>query len=246
MKRSSAELKAMARESLEGRYTLAVELVIAYFAINFFLYSINLRFFSDFLSFNLISLLGNFLIFLLSMMISAGLSYCFLAMTRGWVIRISDLFYAFRYQADKALILSLIYSVIFLLLEFPLSSILSLQLSEALSSHVFLALLLVFASIACFIVAVICMLALSMCYYLYIDHPEMNIRQLLAASFQIMKGNKIRLFYIYISFFGLLLLSVLTCFIGILWVIPYISCTTAMFYRELNGELPPKMDTVEF
>ena len=36
MKRSSAELKAMARESLEGRYTLAVELVIAYFAINFF------------------------------------------------------------------------------------------------------------------------------------------------------------------------------------------------------------------
>lgn len=246
MKRSSAELKALARQSLEGRYTLAIELVIAYFAVNFFLYTINLRFFSDFLSFNIISLLGNFFILLLSMMVSSGLSYCFLAMTRGWAVRISDLFFAFRYQSDKALILSFIYSVVLLLAELPLTLLLSLQFEPDLGDHVFLTLLLVAACVVCLIAAVVLILTLSMCFYLYIDHSELSVRQILTASFQMMKGNKIRLFYLYVSFLGVLLLCVMTCMIGVLWVIPYISCTAAMFYRELNGELPPKMDTSEF
>ena len=55
-----------------------------------------------------------------------------------------------------------------------------------------------------------------------------------------MRGNKMRFFYLNISFLGLILLSLITCFIGMIWVLPYISSTMAAFYQDLNRELTPK------
>ncbi len=56
-------------------------------------------------------------------------------------------------------------------------------------------------------------------------------------SQELMRGNKGRYFYLIISFFGLLLLSVFTCYIGLLWLAPYMEMTQLLFYRDLIGEL---------
>ena len=52
-----------------------------------------------------------------------------------------------------------------------------------------------------------------------------------------MRGQKGRYFYVTISFFGVMALSVLTCGIGMLWVMPYMETTLAFFYRDLAGEV---------
>ncbi|MCI7813762.1 MAG: DUF975 family protein [Lachnospiraceae bacterium] len=241
MKRSSAELKALARGYLQGRYTIAIELILVCYMILFGLSEIGLLCFSM-NGFALIDLAGNFMISLLTIMVSTGLSYCFLAISRGWQVRITDLFFTFRFQPDKALILSLIYSVVMTVLELPSTVISSSfgQFSDYLNTNIFLALILILTSVVCLILSVIFQLAFAMCYYIYMDHPEMSVQQIIQTGFHMMKGNKVRLFYIYISFIGLILLSCLTCFIGLLWVLPYIQVTAAVFYRELNGELPPK------
>ena len=48
-----------------------------------------------------------------------------------------------------------------------------------------------------------------------------------------MKGSKGRLFYIDLTFVPLMLLCVLTCGIGLLWLMPYMQATKANFYLDL-------------
>ncbi|MCD8365571.1 MAG: DUF975 family protein, partial [Clostridiales bacterium] len=54
-------------------------------------------------------------------------------------------------------------------------------------------------------------------------------------SRQMMKGKKGRFFLLGRSFIGCILLSVLSFFIGLLWVIPYFAQSQTCFYLELTG-----------
>lgn len=68
-----------------------------------------------------------------------------------------------------------------------------------------------------------------------LDHPQMKARESLKISRQIMKGNKGRLFYIYLSFIGLQILCLLSLGIGSLWVYPYQSQTLVIFIWMWSG-----------
>ena len=242
MKRSSAELKSFARSRLQGHYTIAVEIVLSYFALSFFLSWIGLLFFPFGLNFGFIDMIGNMVLSILMSMLSIVVSYCFLALNRGWQVRISDLFLAFRYHSDKALCISLFYMIASSLIKVPLNIVYSLSLlsGDYFSNHVFFTLIILFTVIVCFILSIILWINISMCYYIYMDHPDLRTTQIIKISFQMMRGNKMRFFYLNISFLGLILLSLITCFIGMIWVLPYISSTMAAFYQDLNRELPPK------
>lgn len=248
MKRSSAELKSFARSRLQGHYTIAVEIILSYFALIFFLNWIGLLFFPLNLNFSFIDMIGNMALSILSSMLSIGVSYCFLALNRGWQVRISDLFLAFRYHSDKALCISLFYMIASSLIQFPVNILYSLSLlsGDYFSNHVFFTVIILFTVIVCFVLSIILWLNISMCYYIYMDHPDLHTSQIIKMSFQMMRGNKMRYFYVNISFFGMILLSMITCFIGMIWVLPYISSTTAAFYQELNYELSPKTEAGTF
>ena len=45
-----------------------------------------------------------------------------------------------------------------------------------------------------------------------------------------------RLFKLHLSYLGWFLLSILTCGILLLWVMPRIDAATAAFYQEISGE----------
>ena len=77
----------------------------------------------------------------------------------------------------------------------------------------------------------------SQVYYLLIDRTELSIRNAFRESRKIMKGNKVRSFYISLSFIGMSLLGVLSFGIGLLWVIPYINQTRTEFYRNIVTEI---------
>ena len=80
-------------------------------------------------------------------------------------------------------------------------------------------------------------LVFSQCYFLLLDFPDYTVKQLLRSSMRIMKGHKGRLFYLQVSFIPLVLLALLTCGIGMLWLTPYVQMTYTCFFLNLMNPL---------
>ena len=78
--------------------------------------------------------------------------------------------------------------------------------------------------------------AYSMAYFIKIDHPEYTATQALDESQKIMKGNKMKLFLLDLSFIGWIILGSLCFGIGTLWVTAYMEAAHAEFYRDVIGE----------
>lgn len=74
----------------------------------------------------------------------------------------------------------------------------------------------------------------SMSFYILYDNPNLGAMEALDLSKKIMMGNKWRLFCLHLSFIGWALLSILTCGIGFLWLVPYINTTVANFYEGIK------------
>lgn len=80
-------------------------------------------------------------------------------------------------------------------------------------------------------------------YELLIDQPQLSAAEGMRASSFYMKGNKWRLFLLYVSFLGWLILGICSVGIGLLWIRPYISQVTANFYLDATGQLNKNMET---
>ncbi len=79
--------------------------------------------------------------------------------------------------------------------------------------------------------------AYQMVPFLMRDYPELGAREALKLSRQLMKGYKWNLFVLQFSFLGWIILSVLTAGIGFLWLLPYMRTTQAHFYQDLKDSL---------
>lgn len=79
----------------------------------------------------------------------------------------------------------------------------------------------------------------AMAEYILAEHPELTASEALAASKEMMDGNKWRLFCLHFSFIGWSILCAFTMGIGNLWLNPYMNAATAAFYREVSGTEQP-------
>lgn len=68
------------------------------------------------------------------------------------------------------------------------------------------------------------------------DRPELKYNGAIERSMKLMKGHKMKLFLLDLSFIGWFLLCVPTFGIGLLWVFPYYWSSQAAFYRSLLAE----------
>ncbi|MBU5316717.1 DUF975 family protein [Clostridium bornimense] len=89
-------------------------------------------------------------------------------------------------------------------------------------------------SIFFIIPGIILSLAYSQSFYILVENPEKSIFDCLKESRVMMIGYKWKLFCLYFSFIGWLLLSILTCGIGSLWLTPYIEISKACFYEDIK------------
>ena len=69
--------------------------------------------------------------------------------------------------------------------------------------------------------------------YILADNPGMSQSEARRKSEELMIGNKFRLFCLHFSFFGWILLSILTLGILTIWVVPYMQAADAAFYNDL-------------
>ncbi len=77
--------------------------------------------------------------------------------------------------------------------------------------------------------------AYSMSFYILADNPELTAREALSKSKEMMNGHKWDLFVLQLSFIGWYLLIGVTFGIAAIYVVPYISATTANFYNSIKG-----------
>jgi len=75
----------------------------------------------------------------------------------------------------------------------------------------------------------------SQMFYILKDHPELTAREAMERSKKMMRGYRWKLFCLYLRFFGWALLCIPTCYIGFLWLIPYIHVSTACFYDSVKS-----------
>ncbi len=80
-------------------------------------------------------------------------------------------------------------------------------------------------------------LAYSMSFYIAHDHPEYDAKKCLDESKRLMKGHKGQLFCLMLSFIGWIIVGMLCCGIGLLWVIPYMQAAEANFYESIREPL---------
>lgn len=81
-------------------------------------------------------------------------------------------------------------------------------------------------------------LSYSMAFYIKNDHPEYTWKQCIEESKKMTYGHKGQLFCLGLSFIGWAILGLLCLGIGLLWVAPYMSASTAEFYNQLKGPEP--------
>ena len=74
----------------------------------------------------------------------------------------------------------------------------------------------------------------SMATFIMADNPYLTTTEVLRESRLLMKGNKLRLFCLNLSFIGYILLCILTLGIGFIWLTPYMNATYAAFYRQIK------------
>ncbi|MED0946725.1 DUF975 family protein [Bacillus mobilis] len=83
------------------------------------------------------------------------------------------------------------------------------------------------------VVMIVMYFSYAMTYYVMVENPGYSVSQAMKKSKHLMKGHKLDLFLLWLSFIGWGILAILTLGIGFLWLSPYMSTTTAHFYRYL-------------
>lgn len=74
----------------------------------------------------------------------------------------------------------------------------------------------------------------AMTPYILKDNPEMKNNAAIEESMRMMYGHKLELFLLDLSFIGWAILSILTCCIGFLWLVPYMNMARVNFYEDLK------------
>ncbi len=245
--KSSAELKASAREHLLGHYGTAIGafvlmgfmvgavtcvvsfLVPPYTVVNAILYHIIL-----------------FLVSILAGLFNSGLCYLYLKLACERPVSVGDLFYGFQLCPNKAIgiqawitLLTYIATLPQIVITYMMNQVtmtgnMSLLLSERQMMQLTKLMLPYSLSlILSGVVSVILNLVYAQAFFLLHDFPQYSATELLKKSRRLMVHHKGRFFYLCVSFIPLLLLGFLSWGLALLWVLPYMAATEAEFFLDL-------------
>lgn len=217
---STRELKLAAKDALRGKWGVAILTTIIY---------------------NLIIMAISFiplLPFIVMPPLMLGIAIMALSLMRTGSADLENLFDGMKYffLTVKASLLSML--IIFLWGLIPMIIMVAMFAGLALDTNPMMILI----SFPIFIIASIPMIIAQLDYILIFfviaDDPSLGAREVLKQSKAMMKGNRMKMFLLMLSFIGWLLLMPLTLFIGYLWLLPYVYVSIAAFYEQLKGSQP--------
>ncbi len=229
--KTSAELKSSAKAQLLGNYGKMISAFLMMdFGCAFLLYLAGDLLSSPTLVNQILYYVVELLVYLLLGVFMLGQTKLYMNFITGRPAVLGDLFSGFRSRSELGIKIMLCYIGIILACLIPF--FISLAAYAAFMS-VYLLPLISLLFIGGSAAACILLLSFSQCYYIALDFPNYSFKQICAMSRRVMKGQRARLFYLYISFVPLMLLSVLSFGLGLLWIYPYMQCTLTHFYFDL-------------
>lgn len=245
--KSSAELKASAREHLLGHYGTAIgafmlmglliggtSCVVAFLVPPYSVFHVIL--------YHAIM----FLISVLTGLFNSGLCYFYLKLVCERPVSVGDLFYGFQLYPEKAVMMQAWICLLTYLARLPqivitymmdkvtLSGGMTLFLSD--NQMMLLTKYMLPYSLSLIlsgVVSVILNLVYAQAFFLLHDFPQYSATELLKKSRRLMVHHKGRFFYLCVSFIPLFLLAFLSWGLALLWVLPYMAATEAEFFLDL-------------
>lgn len=229
--KTSAELKSLAKESLMGKYGSTIGLSIVY-VLMIYLCSWIASMFGFFPG-----IIGKFLSYAMSLVssifagfFSYGLCFAFLKIACGSPAFTNDIFAGFRKHRKEILKAQAYRSLLTFIGMIPCYIFMEIV---DLNKHPNLLGINMLLFALGMVVQTMVTLIYNQTFYIMLDFPNYNAKEALAFSRKLMKKNKGRYLYLLVSFLPLMLLSLLTCCIGLLWLFPYMQTTYAFFYLDL-------------
>lgn len=234
--KSSAELKANAREHLLGHYGTAIgALMITGLLTSIITLAVSLIVDLSTIPGTIIYYTIMFLVSILTGLFSSGSAYLYLKLICGRPVSVGDLFYGFQLCPDKAIIIQAWITLITYISSLPQIILNYMMLANVNHLDKIMNLMLPYALSMIFsgVVSVMLGLFYAQTYFLLHDFPQYTAKELLQKSRRLMVHHKGRLFYLYVSFLPLMLLGFLSFGLALLWVIPYMAATEAEFFLDL-------------
>lgn len=118
------------------------------------------------------------------------------------------------------------------------------RFGKALGLYVLTLVLIVVGLIFFIVPGIILAIGFSQIYYIMADSEDIGIEATLRKSWDMMDGYKMKYFGLMMIFVALTLLSALTLFLGLIFLLPLFQVSSAKFYEDIRGELTVE-DTIE-
>ncbi len=175
-----------------------------------------------------------FIAALIAAVFSAGLSYLYLNIARCKDAKAGDILYFFRSQPDRVIMASFVLAVLDLVATIPYYAyIFTADPGDTAQDQIrfmMTVLILLFVSVA---LNVVFTAPFAMSYYLLADDERMGGGTALKKSCVMMKGSIMRYLLMELSFVPMMLLSVFTLYVALLWVLPHLYMSETVFYLKL-------------
>lgn len=246
MKRTSAQLKQSARMALNGKYgtPMAGFLLLAVIAVS--LYMLSTALFGGYsISTMVMEQIFTIVISLILSVFSAGFFKLHLNLCRNQPFRAGDIAYAFSHHPDRIIISAFLQSIPGFIVQVPLyAALMTYYQHPERMTNLSLNLIMLGTTLAGGLVNLFVKLLFFLSIPMLLDNPELGALDSLKESLRLLKGYRGRLLYIELSFLGILVLSVFSCYIGLLWVVPYMTATQVFFYLDVTGELDEPVQEV--
>lgn len=244
MQKSSIELKRLARMSLSGKYGIPIGAYLIYLIISLIVSFTIQTIINPSNGFStIIYVIITFIVSLIEGVITFGLMKLYLDISRNEPLELGTLTYGFTHHPDRIIIVTLLVSLITLSWFLPTFVLLVVYFVWD-SPLIFL--LFILALIGGMIMSVIYSLKYSQAIFILADDSEITAIGSLKESKRLMKGNLGRLFYLQISFIGWFLLGILSCTIGLIWIVPYMGVSSAHFYLDLKDNKTPSENSSDY
>lgn len=250
--RPIGDIKADARENLLGKYGHIIGATLIILLVTWLIISVFSGSFSTQTAMvsQIIRYIAMILVSMLAFLFEAGIYSMHLKSARNQSFEFKEFLFALKNEPNRFLIAGLILALISFICGIPgniLTTYQSLYLLKVFQSFGIklpdlgtlpttqtLLLVIICTIIAC-IVYIWLILGFSLIPFLLIERPDMNVKDTFRTSWTYMRGNKRRLFLLYLSFIGLLIVGCISI-IGLLWIMPYMQQSLTVFYQDIIGE----------
>ncbi|MCR4996625.1 MAG: DUF975 family protein [Butyrivibrio sp.] len=228
--KTAAELKAIAKERSLDKYGILILANIIIFVLQMAISSIvTISDSGSLVIFTINEIIILIVQILLGILVS-GKAYLYMNLIYSQTVSTSDIFFGLKQHPNKAVIIQSLFVLADFLASLPASIILFILTPDSPFS---LRIALFVAVAIGIVVNIYVSLTYSQAFYLLHDYPDRSAKELLAYSKSLMQGNRLKLFYLHISFIPLIIFGCLTFFIPLLWISVYRYATLTAFYQNL-------------